>query len=54
MNNKTGALGAIVLAVVIIAGLVIGFFCMEKVPAGYVGVVYNMNGGIDGEILQQG
>lgn len=54
MNNKTGALGAIVLAVIIIAGLVIGFFCMEKVPAGYVGVVYNMNGGIDGEILQQG
>ena len=54
MNNKTGALGAIVLAVIIIVGLVVGFFCMEKVPAGYVGVVYNMNGGIDGEILQQG
>lgn len=54
MNNKTGAVGAIVLAVIIIAGLMIGFFCMEKVPAGYVGVVYNMNGGIDGEILQQG
>lgn len=27
---------------------------MEKVPAGYVGVVYNMNGGVDGEVLTQG
>lgn len=28
--------------------------CSEKVPAGYVGIVYNMNGGIDGEVLTQG
>lgn len=27
---------------------------MEKVPAGYVGVVYNMSGGVDGEVLSQG
>lgn len=30
------------------------FLCMERVPAGYVGVVYNMNGGVDGEVLTQG
>ena len=28
--------------------------CTEKIPAGYVGVVYNMNGGVDGEVLGQG
>ena len=54
MNNKTGALGAIVLAVIIIVGLIVGFFCTEIIPAGYVGVVYNMNGGVDGEVLSQG
>ena len=51
--NK-GTIGGIVVAIVIAAAVFIGFFCMEKVPAGYVGVVYNMNGGIDGEILTQG
>ena len=28
--------------------------CTERIPAGYVGVVYNMNGGVDGEVLTQG
>lgn len=51
--NK-GKIGAIILAIVLVIG-VIGFFvCMEKIPAGYVGVVYNMNGGVEGETLQQG
>jgi regulator of protease activity HflC (stomatin/prohibitin superfamily) len=51
---KKGMLGSIILALVIIVGLITFFTCMERVPAGYVGVVYNMNGGVDGEILQQG
>lgn len=51
---RKGALGGIAAGVIIIAAVVGGFFCMEKVPAGYVGVIYNMNGGIDGEILTQG
>jgi regulator of protease activity HflC (stomatin/prohibitin superfamily) len=51
--NK-GKIGAIILAIILVIG-VIGFFvCMEKIPAGYVGVVYNMNGGVEGETLQQG
>lgn len=51
--NK-GKTGAIILAIVLIIG-VIGFFaCMEKIPAGYAGVVYNMNGGVEGETLSQG
>jgi len=28
--------------------------CTERIPTGYVGVVYNMNGGVDGEVLSQG
>lgn len=49
-----GKIGAILLAVVLVLGLICGITCLEKVPAGYVGVVYNMNGGVDGEILTQG
>lgn len=51
---KKGFLGAVILAVVIFGGIILGFMCAERVPAGYVGVVYNMNGGIDGEVLTQG
>ena len=46
---KKGKLGAILLALVLIIGLVCCVVCLEKIPAGYVGVVYNMNGGVDGE-----
>lgn len=51
---NSGKVGAILLAVVLVLCLVGGVVCMERVPAGYVGVVYNMNGGVDGEILTQG
>lgn len=51
---RKGFLGAIILAVIIIGCLIIGVSCTEKIPAGYVGVVYNMNGGVDGEVLTQG
>lgn len=51
---KKGFLGAVIFAVIIIVGIIVLFSCMERVPAGYVGVVYNMNGGVDGEILTQG
>lgn len=51
---RRGMLGGIILAVAIFGTIICGFFCMKKVPAGYVGVVYNMNGGIEGEVLTQG
>lgn len=51
---RKGFLGAVILAVIIIGALIIGVSCTEKIPAGYVGVVYNMNGGVDGEVLTQG
>lgn len=47
-------LGGIILAVILVFGLFFGLACMERIPAGYVGVVYNMNGGVDGEKLTQG
>jgi len=49
-----GKLGAVLLALVMIVGVICAFSCLERVPAGYVGVVYNMNGGVDGEVLTQG
>lgn len=52
--KKNGFAGAIILALVLIIGVICATSCLEKVPAGYVGVVYNMNGGVDGEVLTQG
>ncbi len=52
--NKKGLVGAITLAVVIFGCVILAIFCTSRVPAGYVGVVYDMNGGVDGEILSQG
>ena len=49
-----GSIGGIALAIIMIIALVLCFFCTEKIPAGYVGVVYNMNGGIEGKTLSQG
>ena len=51
---KKGFIGGIVLGVVILIGLIVGFSCAKKVPAGYVGIVYSMNGGISDDILTQG
>lgn len=49
-----GKIGAVFLAIVLFLGLICVGICIEKIPAGYVGVVYNMDGGVDGEILDQG
>ena len=51
---STGKIGAIVLAVVMVIGMALAAMCLERVPTGHVGVVYNMNGGVDGEVLTQG
>lgn len=47
-------LGAITLGVIIIIILIVIFSCAKKVPAGYCGIVYSMNGGISDEVLNQG
>lgn len=51
---KKGKIGAVMLALILIVGLIGVRICMKRVPAGYVGVVYNMSGGVDGEVLTQG
>ena len=52
--SKTGKLGGAILGVALIGGAVVGINCMEKVPAGYVGVVYNFSSGISDQVLSQG
>lgn len=50
----SGKVGAVFLGIAMVIGVIVGFACMKRVPAGYVGVVYNMSGGVDGEVLEQG
>ena len=54
MIKKNGLVGAVILAILLLAALFGTVICLERIPAGYVGVVYNMNGGVDGEVLTQG
>lgn len=49
-----GKIGAAILALVLIVSLLGIAICAEKVPAGYVGVVYSMSGGIEEETLSNG
>ena len=49
-----GKIGAVFLGFIIVVGLICLSLCAERIPAGYVGVVYSMNGGVDGEVLTQG
>lgn len=51
---RKGTIGGVFLGVIMVVGLIILAMCAERVPTGHVGVVYNMNGGVDGEILTQG
>lgn len=53
-RKRNGFIGAIVVGIVILLALIIGFSGAKKVPAGYVGIVYNMNGGIEEKVLTQG
>lgn len=50
---KTGKVGAVFLGIIMVV-VVLCFMCMEKVPAGYVGVVYNFSTGVSGETISQG
>lgn len=49
-----GSIGGAIAALVIIIGVLGGILCLERVPIGYVGVVYSMNGGVQDEVLTQG
>ena len=47
-------LGGFTTAAILIFVIVVFLFCTVRIPAGYVGVVYNMNGGISNKTLTQG
>lgn len=51
---KSKMIGAIISGIIVIGGLVGTVMCIEKIPAGYVGVVYSMNDGVQDETLSQG
>ncbi len=48
------ALGGFTTAAILIFVIIVFLFCTVRIPAGYVGVVYNMNGGISDKTLSQG
>ena len=54
MNENKGFIGGIVAGVLILIGIITLFSCMEKVPAGYIGVVYNFSTGVSGDTVTQG
>lgn len=54
MKKTKNIVGAVAIALALILALIGVIVCLEKIPAGYVGVVYNMSGGVDGEVLTQG
>lgn len=49
-----GSCGAIVFAILVVLVLVLTAACTERIPAGYVGVVYNMRNGVNDEVIDQG
>ncbi|WP_053985246.1 prohibitin family protein [Niameybacter massiliensis] len=51
---KARKVGASILTLLLVCAAVATFTCLEKVPAGYAGVVYSLNGGVTGEVLGQG
>lgn len=51
---RKGFLGGFAVFVIIFAVIIGCFTCLERIPTGYVGVVYSMNGGVQNEILTQG
>lgn len=52
--RKSGMIGGIVLAAILVIGAVALIGCTVRIPAGYVGIVYDMNGGVSDEVLTQG
>ena len=51
---KKGLLGGVTLGIIIFITIVCAVICIERVPVGYEGVVYSMNGGATGETIGQG
>lgn len=44
--SKIGLVGGIAAAAIVAGGVLGTVLCIERIPTGYVGVVYSMNGGV--------
>ena len=53
-KNSNKIIGGIVTAFVLIGVIILVTLSTHKIQPGYVGVVYNLNGGIEEEVLNQG
>ena len=52
--SKSGLVGAVVVGTLVIGGGIFSLLCIEKIPAGYVGGQYSVNGGVKKEVLTSG
>lgn len=53
-RRNNGFVGGIIIAIILVVCFVCVSFCIEKIPVGYNGVQYSMNGGVRDELLNQG
>ena len=51
---KKGLIGGISLGIVLLLTIICTVVCIERIPVGYMGVIYKMNGGTTDETLTQG
>ena len=51
---RKGFVGGVTLAVILVVAFICTLICIERIPVGYEGVVYSMNGGVRDETLTQG
>ena len=51
---KKGLLGGVTFGIILFFTIICMVICIERVPVGYEGVVYSMNGGVSGETIGQG
>lgn len=53
-KRKAGSIGGIIVGVGLIVAIICLALSVERIPVGYQGVVYSMNGGVKNETLSQG
>lgn len=54
MSKEAGVIGGIVTGVIVFVALICGIACTERIPVGYKGIVYSINGGVTGETYSAG
>lgn len=52
--RKNGKVGGVTIGVILVLGILGLILFTTKIPAGYAGIVYNMNGGIEEDVRHQG